>query len=104
MSSSQISQMKQLILGETVPDLKSRQEKLNSYNIRAGSQYLSSLRRQSTDLSISAWVHLIAGLEKEDYNELNLAETLHKQMLEIDLRIEDVINHNTVSQEMPVVP
>lgn len=104
MSSSQISQMKQLILGETVPDLKSRQEKLNSYNIRAGSQYLSSLRRQSTDLSIAAWVHLIAGLEKEDYNELNLAETLHKQMLEIDLRIEDIINHNTVSQEMPVVP
>ncbi len=104
MSDSQISRMKQLILGETVPDLKARQEKLNSYDIQAGSQYLSGLRRKSTELSIAAWVHLIAGLEKEDYTELNLAETLHKQMLEMDLRIEDVINHNTVSQEMPVVP
>ncbi|MDO4203679.1 MAG: hypothetical protein Q4D07_04145 [Selenomonadaceae bacterium] len=104
MSDIQIQQMKQLVLGETVPDLKARQEKLNSFDIRAGSQYLSSLRRQSTDLTIAAWVHLIAGLEKEDYTELNLAETLHKQMLEVDLRIEDVINHNTVSQEMPEVP
>lgn len=101
---SQIRQVKQLILGETIPDLKSRQEKLNSFDIRAGSQYLSSLRRQSTELSIAAWLHLIAGLEKEDYGELNLAETLHKQMLEVDLRIEDIINHSTVSQEMPVVP
>lgn len=101
---SQIRQVKQLILGETIPDLKSRQEKLNSFDIRAGSQYLSSLRRQSTELSIAAWLHLIAGLEKEDYGELNLAETLHKQMLEVDLRIEDIINHSTVSQEMPAVP
>lgn len=101
---SQIRQVKQLILGETIPDLKSRQEKLNSFDIRAGSQYLSSLRRQSTELSIAAWLHLIAGLEKEDYGELNLAETLHKQMLEVDLRIEDIINHSIVSQEMPVVP
>ncbi len=104
LSDSQIRQVKQLILGETIPDLKSRQEKLNSFDIRAGSQYLSSLRRRSTELSIAAWLHLIAGLEKEDYSELNLAETLHKQMLEVDLRIEDIINHSTVSQEMPVVP
>lgn len=104
LSKNQISQMKKLILGETIPDLKARQEKLNSFDIRAGSQYLSSLRRQSTELSIAAWQHLITGLENEDYSELNLAETLHKQMLEVDLRIEDVINHNTVSQEMPVVP
>lgn len=104
LSDGQIKQVKQLILGETIPDLKSRQEKLNSFDIRAGSQYLSSLRRQSTELSIAAWLHLIAGLEKEDYSELNLAETLHKQMLEVDLRIEDIINHSTVSQEMPVVP
>ncbi len=104
LSDGQIRQVKQLILGETIPDLKSRQEKLNSFDIRAGSQYLSSLRRQSTELSITAWLHLIAGLEKEDYSELNLAETLHKQMLEVDLRIEDIINHSTVSQEMPVVP
>lgn len=104
LSDDQIRQVKQLILGETIPDLKSRQEKLNSFDIRAGSQYLSSLRRQSTELSIAAWLHLIAGLEKEDYSELNLAETLHKQMLEVDLRIEDIINHSTVSQEMPVVP
>lgn len=104
LSDSQIRQIKQLILGETIPDLKSRQEKLNSFDIRAGSQYLSSLRRQSTELSIAAWLHLIAGLEKEDYGELNLAETLHKQMLEVDLRIEDIINRSTVSQEMPAVP
>ena len=39
--------------------------------------------------------------ENEEYNT---AETLLKQELEIELRITDIIQHNTVSQALPDIP
>ena len=36
--------------------------------------------------------------------EYNTAETLLKQEMEIELRIIDIIHHNTVSQALPEIP
>ena len=50
------------------------------------------------------WQSFIKGLKNNDNDAFNAAETLHKQELDIDLRIEDIISHNTVSQAIPAIP
>ena len=58
----------------------------------------------STDLSIAAWTHYLKGISTGESEEYNTAETLLKQELEIELRITDIIQHNTVSQALPDIP
>ena len=104
LSTTQAQGVTALLEKEGNPDPKDRQEKLNSFDIRAGSQYLAELRRQSTELTIAMWQSFIKGLKNNDNDAFNAAETLHKQELDIDLRIEDIISHNTVSQAIPAIP
>ena len=104
LSPDQIKKLTSLLEDEVIPDLKARQEKLNAASIHAGSQYLAELRRQSTELTVAVWQHFSKGLKENNNEEFNTAETLHKQELDIDLRIEDIIRHNTVSQAIPAIP
>jgi hypothetical protein len=93
-----------LIEDEVVPTLKERQERLDAVAIPKGAAYLANLRHTSTDLSIAAWTHYLKGIATGENIEYNTAETLLKQELEVELRITDIIHHNTVSQALPDIP
>ena len=93
-----------LIEDEIVPTLKERQERLDAVAIPKGAVYLANLRHASTDLSIAAWTHYLKGIATGENMEFNTAETLLKQEMEIELRIIDIIHHNTVSQALPDIP
>ncbi len=96
--------MTALIENEVIPTLKERQQRLDAVAIPRGATYLANLRHTSTDLSIAAWTHYLKGIATESNAEYNAAETLLKQQLEIELRITDIIHHNTVSQALPDIP
>lgn len=93
-----------LIENETIPTLKERQNQLDAVAIPRGAAYLANLRHTSTDLSIAAWTHYLKGIATGESEEYNTAETLLKQEMEIELRITDIIRHNTVSQALPDIP
>ena len=93
-----------LIENETIPTLKERQHQLDAVAIPRGAAYLANLRHTSTDLSIAAWTHYLKGISTGESEEYNAAETLLKQEMEIELRITDIIQHNTVSQALPDIP
>ena len=93
-----------LIENETIPTLKERQNQLDAVAIPRGAAYLANLRHTSTDLSIAAWTHYLKGITTGESEEFNTAETLLKQEMEIELRITDIIQHNTVSQALPDIP
>ena len=93
-----------LIENETIPTLKERQNQLDAVAIPKGAAYLANLRHTSTDLSIAAWTHYLKGIATGENEEFNTAETLLKQEMEVELRITDIIRHNTVSQALPEIP
>ena len=93
-----------LIEDEIVPTLKERQARLDAVAIPKGAAYLANLRHTSTDLSIAAWTHYLKGIATGENAEYNTAETLLKQEMEVELRIIDIIHHNTVSQALPDIP
>ena len=103
-SGSEGATIADLIANEVIPTLKERQNRLDAVAIPKGATYLANLRHASTDLSISAWTHYLNGMKTGENDELNAAETLLKRELELELRITDIIRHNTVSQALPDIP
>ncbi len=93
-----------LIENEIIPLFKERQQKLDEVDIPVGAQYLANLRHQSTDITISSWERYASGIKNGSFDDFNAAETLKKQEIEVDLRITDIIRHNTVSQALPEIP
>jgi hypothetical protein len=43
-------------------------------------------------------------VEEDQPREFDIAETLLKQELAVDLRVEDIIHHTAVSKNMPNLP
>lgn len=87
-----------------IPTVKKRQEELNQVSVPPGAMYLSNLRKESTDLSIRVWQHYIHGLRDDNIAEFNTAESLLKQMLATEQRIEDIIRRAAVSKAVPEMP
>lgn len=104
LSEGQKSELRALLLDEVIPSLKRRQERLDAVDVPAGAAYLGRLRQQSTEITIKTWQHFIKALREDRPVEFETAETLHKQQLEIDLRIEDIIRHTAVSKNIPNIP
>lgn len=104
LSSKQRQKIADLIENNVLPALKKRQQKLDEIDIPAGARYLARQRQQSTETTIKAWQHYIKGLRENKPTEFDTAETLHKQELAIDLRIEDIIHHTAVSKNIPNLP
>ena len=84
LSSAQKDGLKKLIRTEIIPTLKERQQKLSALSVPPGARYLSQLRAESTELSITAWEHFANALETDDFAEFDTAETVHKEALDID--------------------
>ena len=89
---------------DVIPALKRRQAKLDEVDVPAGAGYLARQRQKSTEITISAWQHYIKGLRQNSAREYDTAETLMKQELAIDLRIDDIIHHTAVSKNIPNPP
>ena len=104
LSEKQKSEIRALLLDEVIPSLKKRQQKLDEIEIPTGATYLARLRQQSTEITIKTWQHFVKALREDKPVEFETAETLHKQQLEIDLRIEDIIKHTAVSKNILNIP
>ena len=93
-----------LIEDDIIPALQERQAKLDAIEVPAGAQYLARQRQQATETSIKAWQHYTKGLKEDSPAEFATAETLHKQELAIDLRVQDIIRHTAISKNIPNLP
>ena len=91
---------KALIGDKLIPLLKARQAELDAIPAAPGAAYFVALRRQSTETTIAAWQHFLAGILSGNPADFNRAEELHKQEMELDRRIEAIIEHSTINQDM----
>lgn len=103
-SNQQRKLLASLIEDTIIPALKKRQQALDEIEIPAGAQYLARQRQQATETTIKAWQHFIKGLRENSNAEFSTAETLHKQELAIDLRVQDIIRHTAISKNIPNLP
>lgn len=93
-----------LVEKEVIPTLKARQQELTSSEVPPGARYLADQRQQATKLTLEAWQHFLAGIKNDDPDELAQAETLNKQELAVDLRVDDIIRHTAISRSIPNLP
>ena len=101
---NQTDSLKNLIKTGIIPTLKERQQKLSALTVPPGARYLSQLRAESTELSITAWEHFLKGLETDAPAEYDTAETVHKEALDVELRIDDILHHAAISRQAPALP
>ena len=104
LTSLQREALQTLLKEQVVPAVQERQVELDAIDVPAGAQYLARPRQQCTETTVKAWEHFIRGLAEDKVSEFDKAETLHKQELAIDLRVEDIIHHTAVSKNMPNLP
>ena len=96
--------LRKLLTQEVIPTLQDRQARLDQVEVPKGARYLAEQRKLSTKTTIEAWEHFIKGLEGGDQSEFATAETLHKQELAIDLRVDEIIHHTALSKNIPNLP
>ena len=87
-----------------IPTLSNRQDDLNAIPVSKGAQYLANLRKESTAVTIQAWQFYSSGLIDDDSGAFDTAESLHKQELALDQRIEELIHNSAVAKERPALP
>ena len=104
LSSQQKQNIAALIEDDIIPALQERQTQLDTVDVPPGAQYLARQRQQATETSIKAWQHYAKGLREDSPAEFATAETLHKQELAIDLRVQDIIRHTAISKNIPNLP
>ncbi len=104
LSAQQKQNIAALIEDNIIPGLQERQALLDTVEIPPGAQYLARQRQQATETSIKAWQHYARGLRENSPAEFATAETLHKQELAIDLRVQDIIRHTAISKNIPNLP
>ena len=104
LSSWQREELAEYIKTDIIPTLEKRQQELDAVAITDGAQYLQGLRQQETELSIQQWQHFLTGIEKESLTELNTAEALHKNALDIQHRIDDVLKNTAVNKMTKTIP
>ena len=104
LTKEQRTELARYLEDNVIPTVKKRQEELNQVSVPPGAMYLSNLRKESTDLSIRVWQHYIHGLRDDNISEFNTAESLLKQMLATEQRIEDIIRRAAVSKAVPEMP
>jgi len=98
------SQISEYINQVVIPSLSSRQEELNKIPVPKAAEYLANLRKQSTTVTIQAWQFYASGLLEDNIAAFDTAESLHKQELALDQRIEELIHNSAVAREVPRLP
>ena len=87
-----------------IPTLSNRQDELNKIPVPKGAQYLADLRKESTAVTIQAWQFYASGLIENNSAAFDTAESLHKQELALDQRIEELIYNSAVVKEVSTLP
>ncbi|MCR5175242.1 MAG: DUF2939 domain-containing protein [Anaerovibrio sp.] len=98
------SKLVSYIRSDIIPALEKRQEELNEFPVNDGAQYLALQRKESTRLSVAAWEHFITALETDSPEEFNISNAFHKDAMNIDHRIDDIIKNTAISTELPSTP
>ena len=104
MTAQQRTQIADYIENNIIPTLQNRQQELDSIAAPNGAIYLSKLRRESTNITISAWSYYIKGLRENDSKAFDTAESIHKQELAFDQRIEEIIHNSAITRDRPEPP
>ena len=81
-----------------------RQMELDEIYIPQGASYLANLRKESTDITIRAWQNYSRGLIENDQAAFFTAESLLKQELALDQRIEEIVHNSAIFRNLPDLP
>lgn len=92
------------ITNTIIPTLESRQAELDEVEIPEGAQFLASLRKESTRITILAWQSYIKGITENSAADLDMAASLHKQELVLDQRIEEIVHNSAIARNIPELP
>ena len=87
-----------------IPMRQYRQNELDSVPVPKGATYLSELRKESTAVTISAWQSYARGLIEDNSAAFDTAESLHKQELALDQRIEELVYNSAITRNLPDLP
>ena len=104
LTASMRSKIVSYVRSDIIPALEKRQEELDKVEINDGAQYIAAQRKESTRLSVAAWGHFITALETDTPDEFNIADSFHKDSLDVDHRIDDIIKNTAISRELPSIP
>ena len=104
MTDSQRANVASYIHNVIIPTLENRQTELNQIQIPQGAEFLSQLRKESTRVTIMAWRSYARGMTENSSTALDEAESLHKQELALDQRIEEIIHNSAVAKNVPELP
>lgn len=101
MNSQQKEKIAEYIENNIIPTLQNRQQELENVTAPSGAIYLAKLRRESMNITISAWGYYIKGLRENSPESFDTAESLHKQELALDQRIEEIVHNSAIGRERP---
>ena len=87
-----------------IPLLEERQFELSKVTIPNGARYLANLRQESTKVTIQAWRFYAQGLTNNDAVSFEAAESIHKQELVLDQRIDEIVRYSAVARNLPELP
>ena len=104
MSDSQRAKIADYIQRAVIPTLEDRQAELDRVEIPTGAKYLADLRAESTKVTIEAWKAYAKGLADNSAVEFERAQSILKQELILDQRIEEVIKNSAVAKNLPDLP
>ena len=104
MLANQRVEVSDYITNTIIPALEERQAELDQIPIPEGAQFLASLRKESTRITILAWQSYIKGITENSAADLDTAASLHKQELVLDQRIEEIIHNSAVTRNLPELP
>ena len=104
MTDSQRANVASYIHNVIIPSLENRQSELDQVEVPQGAEFLSQLRQESTRVTIMAWQAYARGMTENSSTALDEAESLHKQELALDQRIEEIIHNSAVAKNVPELP
>lgn len=87
-----------------IPTLEARQAELDKVPIPQGAEFLASLRKESTRVTIMAWQSYIRGITENSAAALDMAASLHKQEMVFDQRVEEIIHNSAIARNLPELP
>ena len=104
MFANQRAEVTNYVTNTIIPTLENRQAELDQVPVPEGAQFLANLRQESTRVTILAWQSYVKGITENSAADLDTAESLHKQELALDQRIEEIVHNSAVTRNVPELP
>lgn len=104
LASAQRTKLCAYIRSDIIPALEKRQQELDQIPVTDGGQYISNLRKESTNLSIQSWQHFAAGIEHDNIKDLGTAKAFHKDAMDLERRIDDLLKNTAVNKIAKIIP